>query len=209
MSLWRSMSSTAHRVDKFYLPTPVIGNTYSNDHYFQSVLRRCAPRVASSERFAADLTRLGERCGSKGDLAVLGAKAEAQPPTLNHYGPFGERVDEIHVSHAWERLKDVSAQEGIVAEGYDRAAWGDSARFAQFSKMYLFYPATAVFSCPLAMTDGAARVLELYGGDFGKPLFAHLTVRTCASAAFANLRKFTPTTSRHATRPSSGRAAST
>jgi putative acyl-CoA dehydrogenase len=85
-------------------------------------------------------------------------------------------VDEIEVSAAWDKLKDISAEEGIVSVGYDRAKWGDESRVVQFSKMYLFYSASAVFSCPLAMTDGAARLLELYGEEFGKAFFNNLTV---------------------------------
>ena len=39
----------------------------------------------------------------------------------------------------------------------------DSSRLHQFIKLYLFAPSSAVFGCPLAMTDGAARLLELWG----------------------------------------------
>lgn len=34
--------------------------------------------------------------------------------------------------------------------------------------MFIFYAASAVFSCPLAMADGAARVLEVHGA--GNPV---------------------------------------
>lgn len=173
----RSVSSHAGRVDRFYLPEPRIPNTYSHDPYLQAVVHRLGAPLAHDEKLQAELRRLGERCSSAGDLTRLGFQAEAQPPTLTHYGPFGQRVDDIGVSAAWDRLKDASAQEGIVAEGYNRAQWGQFARLAQFAKMYVFYPATAVFSCPLAMTDGAARVLELYGGADGKQLIDHLLVR--------------------------------
>jgi hypothetical protein len=30
---------------------------------------------------------------------------QAQPPTLTQYGPFGQRIDVITVSAAWDRLK--------------------------------------------------------------------------------------------------------
>jgi hypothetical protein len=52
--------------------------------------------------------------------------------------------------------KDISAEQGIVATGYERKKWGELSRLAQFSKMHLFYGASAVFSCPLAMTDGGS-----------------------------------------------------
>lgn len=170
------------RVDKFFLPPPFYPNMFQTDSYFQAVLQRYAPRLVEDKDFMASLNRLGERCSSKGDITKLGNQAEAQPPKLVQYGPFGHRVDRIEVSAAWDRLKDISAEEAIVASGYQRERYGDLARLVQFSRMYLFYPASALFSCPLAMTDGAARVLELYGKqmDIGRH-FSNLTSTTPSS----------------------------
>ncbi len=153
----------AGRVDKFFLSPPSIGNVAS-DPFFQNVLRRLGlyPKHGDLER---EVMALGERCSAKGDIALLGDEAEAHPPRLVQYGPWGHRVDHIEVSAAWKTLQDISAQEGLVQIGYDRAKYGELARVAQFSKMFVFYAASAVFSCPLAMADGAARVLEVHGGE--------------------------------------------
>ena len=47
-----------------------------------------------------------------------------------------------------------------MAAAYERVhgAWS---RLDQMARLYLFHPSSAVYSCPLAMTDGAARFLEL------------------------------------------------
>ena len=152
------------RVDKFFLPPPKLGNLFTGDLFLQSVLRRLQllPRHPGLE---PQLAALGARVASDGDLTALGDEAEACPPRLVAFGPWGQRVDKIEVSRAWRELEREAARLGLVATGYDRAQYGELARLAQFSKMCLFYAATAVFSCPLAMADGAARVLEVHGGD--------------------------------------------
>ena len=48
--------------------------------------------------------------------------------------------------------------EGLVAVGYERAH-GAYSRIDQFARVHLFNPSTDVYSCPLAMTDGAAKTL--------------------------------------------------
>jgi len=57
-------------------------------------------------------------------------------------------------------MKRVSAEEGIVALGYD-AGLGEWARLTQFAKMYLYTPSSGLYSCPLAMTDGAAKTIQV------------------------------------------------
>lgn len=49
-----------------------------------------------------------------------GRECEVTPPRLVHFDPWGRRVDHIVTSPAWKRMKDLSAQEGLVAIGYER-----------------------------------------------------------------------------------------
>lgn len=62
-------------------------------------------------------------------------------------------------SEGWRQLHDVSAREGLVAIAYERK-YGRYSRLYQMAKQYLWSPDTAVYGCPLAMTDGAARLIE-------------------------------------------------
>jgi len=55
----------------------------------------------------------------------------------------------------------VSAQEGLVAIAYEKKH-GNFSRLVQMAKNYLFYPSSGLYSCPLAMTDGAAKTLQVF-----------------------------------------------
>src|SRR4029453_14056172 len=59
-------------------------------------------------------------------------------------------------------LPGVAGEEGIVAAADERreGAWS---RVHQFVRLYLFHPSSALYTCPLAMSDGAARVLGPHG----------------------------------------------
>ncbi len=77
---------------------------------------------------------------------------------LTQWDPWGKRIDEVVVSPLWREAERLAARHGLVATGYE-PAMGRHARIAQFLKVYLFHPSTDVYTCPLAMTDGAARCL--------------------------------------------------
>ncbi|KAH0625536.1 hypothetical protein JD844_015082 [Phrynosoma platyrhinos] len=59
-------------------------------------------------------------------------------------------------------MKEISAEEGLVAEAYERK-YSNWSRVHQIAKLYLFTPASGSFLAPLAMTDGAAKVIESLG----------------------------------------------
>ena len=94
------------------------------------------------------------------EIDELGRKAEEAPPTLCQYDAWDNRVDILNTSEAWKRLHNISAEEGMVAIGYERdhTQWS---RLHQYSKLYLFSPSSGLYSCPLAMTDGAAKLIEV------------------------------------------------
>lgn len=53
-----------------------------------------------------------------------------------------------------------------------------NSRMYQMSKVYMFDASSAVYTCPLAMTDGAAKVLEVIGSpELKKTALARLTSR--------------------------------
>ena len=85
-------------------------------------------------------------------------KAHYAYPEHTPYSPFGERVDDIKMSSYWQDYHDFSAREGLVAMGYDESL--KNTRCYQMAHLYLFHPVSAFFSCPLAMTDGAALALK-------------------------------------------------
>src|SRR3954468_21735244 len=148
-------------MDEFIQTGPVLGNPFASDPLLQSFLRWRLP-ADLQETLGAGLLAFGDRILN--EVQGLGPQAEAHPPRHIAYGPWGERIDQIEVSGAWKRLQDISAREGLVSIGYERAE-GPFSRLHQFAKLYLFHPDSAWFTCPLAMTDGAARALELHGDE--------------------------------------------
>src|SRR5438105_3213568 len=113
---------------------------------------RAGPQPALPERgraAAQELQAWGDACGR-------------QPAGLRQFDGWGQRIDEVVYPPAWRELAAVSARTGLVALPYEPATLarvGAEARVVQAALGYLFAPSTATYLCPVAMTDGAARVL--------------------------------------------------
>lgn len=158
----------------FFQDGPRLENTFTTNRWLKAYLRKTLPPACWAE-VEEDLTRLGERC--VGEYLATARRAEREKPTLVQFDPWGRRIDELRVSSAWRELQDISAREELVHLGYARRH-KEFSRLHQFAKLYLFHPSSAFFTCPLAMADGAAKVLETYGNsDLHKAAFAHLTAK--------------------------------
>ncbi len=160
-------------MSEFFQDPPRLGNQYDDDALLRAYLRWRLPANMHAE-IEPDLRRLGHRAVT--DILALGESAEASPPRQVAYDAWGRRVDRIETSNAWRELDRIAATEGIVATGYERIH-GAHSRIDQFARVYLFAPSSALYSCPLAMTDGAARFLEVHGDESLQPEFGHLTSR--------------------------------
>jgi putative acyl-CoA dehydrogenase len=148
-------------MDGFLQPGPSLGNPFAADPLLQAYLRwRLPPDL--QETLAPGLLAFGQLVND--EVQRLGPEAEAHPPRLIPFSPWGERIDQIEVSGAWKRLQDIAAREGLVALGYERRE-GPFSRLHQFARLYLFHPDSAWFTCPLAMTDGAARAIAEHGDE--------------------------------------------
>ena len=143
----------------FNQPGPQLGNQYDTDRVLRSYLRRALPPELLAE-VEPSLRELGELAG--GELYRLQLADRLNVPVLTQWDAWGERIDHIEVTAVWKRAERLAAEFGIVAAAYERA-WGRFARPVQFALAYLFHPSTDVYTCPLAMTDGAARTLILSG----------------------------------------------
>ncbi|KAK7016880.1 acyl-CoA dehydrogenase NM domain-like protein, partial [Favolaschia claudopus] len=77
---------------------------------------------------------------------------------------WGNRVDTLHVSDGWNTLKTFARKEGVMSIPYERK-FRENSRIYQFAKVMLMNADCHVIMCPYAMTDGAARVIELSGSD--------------------------------------------
>ncbi|MBI4357373.1 MAG: acyl-CoA dehydrogenase family protein [Gammaproteobacteria bacterium] len=158
----------------FFQNPPVLRNAYQCDVLLQSYLRRMLPPDLLNV-IEADLKNFGARV--VGDILEMGHDAEDNLPRLIQYDPWGRRIDKIQLAHGWGALDTVSANEGLVAIGYERT-YGALSRLYQFAKLYLFHPSSAIYTCPLAMTDGAARLIEvLEENTLRKTFYQHFISR--------------------------------
>lgn len=158
----------------FFQTPPCLGNQYEEDRILKSYLEWKLPSSMLID-IQPELHHLGQRVIE--DIYQLGQEAETCPPKHIPYDAWGKRIDKIEVSRAWKELDKISAQEQLINIGYERRH-GAFSRIHQFAKLYLFHPSSAIYTCPLAMTDGAARALELYADE---PLKKHALPHLIAS----------------------------
>lgn len=134
---------------------PQLGNQYDDDRVLRSLLaRRFGGRVPAAVE--AELRTMGELAG--GELYRMQLADRLNEPRLVQWDAWGNRIDEIELSPLWQRAEQLAAEFGLVATGYE-PEHGPLARTVQFALVHLFHPSTDVYSCPLAMTDGATRTL--------------------------------------------------
>ncbi|MGE0786237.1 MAG: acyl-CoA dehydrogenase family protein [Sandaracinaceae bacterium] len=142
-------------IDPFNQPPPSLGNQYDDDRALRQLLARAlGPDVLRDVE--PSLRRMGELAG--GELYQASLADRLNEPVLTQWDAWGNRVDRIDVTPVWQRAEPLAATEGVVATAYE-GKHGALSRVHQFALVYLFGPSTDVYSCPLAMTDGAARTL--------------------------------------------------
>ncbi|KAI9282255.1 hypothetical protein BY458DRAFT_169937 [Sporodiniella umbellata] len=153
----------ANAQNGFFQEPPLLKNQYTDDIVLKNILKKILPSAVLSS-VEPDLSRFGERV--IGDIMSMGEDIDEPNnyPRLKQYDAWCRRVDEITTAQGWKSLNDVSAEEGLVAIAYERK-YHEFSRIYQFAKQYLFSPSSAMYVCPLSMTDGAARVIELLGTE--------------------------------------------
>jgi alkylation response protein AidB-like acyl-CoA dehydrogenase len=99
---------------------------------------------------------MGELAG--GELYQLQLADRLNEPSLTQWDAWGNRIDRIELTPLWLRAERIAVEHGLVALAYEQKH-GSFSRVHQCALAYLFTPSTDIYSCPLAMTDGAARTL--------------------------------------------------
>jgi alkylation response protein AidB-like acyl-CoA dehydrogenase len=138
----------------FIQTPPTLGNQYDDDAALRSLLARVLP----GEVMAAVEPALREMGALSAELYPEQLADRGSEPRLVQWDAWGNRVDRIELTPLWQRAERIAAERGVVAAAYERAH-GEFSRLHQFALAYLFTPSTDIYSCPLAMTDGAARAL--------------------------------------------------
>jgi acyl-CoA dehydrogenase len=141
----------------FNQPSPQLGDQYRGDRVLRCYLERVVPADALRD-VEPELASMGKLAG--GELYQAQLADRLNEPRHTPWDAWGNRVDLIEVSPLWQRAERLAAESGLVAAAYERKH-GRFSRIHQFALVYLFTSSTDVYSCPLAMTDGAAKVLSV------------------------------------------------
>ena len=137
----------------FFQEPPRLGNQFDDDPLLPSWIARFVPEVAGELRALGDVAV--QFYGKQ--LADLDNE-----PTLTQWDAWGNRIDRIDVTSVWREAQALAATSGMVAAGYE-PKYGIHARTHQFAIVHVLGPSLDVYSCPLAMTDGAATTLLASG----------------------------------------------
>ncbi len=139
----------------FIQDAPTLGNQFHDDRVLRSYLARSLPPDVS-RAIEPELADLGGLAG--GELFDLQQVDRSNEPRLVQWDPWGRRIDRIEVTAVWKRAQRLACERGVVAAAYEKK-YGAYSRIQQMALVYLFDPSTDTYSCPLAMTDGAAKTL--------------------------------------------------
>jgi len=135
---------------QYHQEGPRLGNQYLEDESLKRYLQALLPSYILEE-----LVPFGDKCS--GEYLRMSHNAELFKPMFEQYDAWGKRVDRIHLSEGWKYFKKESAKEGLVSIPYEG---GEHGRLHQTAKLLFFAPSSGMYSCPLAMTDGAAFVIR-------------------------------------------------
>ena len=146
---------------QFQQAPPVLGNQYEDDRVLRSYLARVLQAGVLSE-VEESLAEMGRLAGN--ELYELQLADRLSVPILTQWDAWGNRVDRVEPTPLWRVAERLAAEHGVVATAYEQKH-GSVSRVHQCALAYLFTPSTDIYSCPLAMTDGAARTLLTSGNQ--------------------------------------------
>jgi len=161
---------------------PQLDNAWTSDRVLRGALEfhlRDGELFRAADVFLEDVGRVA----TAPETLALAARAEREPPEHVPFSPFGERIDEIRVSDAYIALGMWGVEAGVTALPYEQTDFGDKARAVWAALIALWGPSSALYSCPVAMTDAAARTLLVHGSsEAERAVVERLTTRDTSRA---------------------------
>ena len=145
----------------FVQPEPRPRHGFRDDWLVRSFVRhRLPPEVATA--LEPELDELGTRAA--GPLWDFQRADRLNEPRLTSFDAWGNRIDHIELTPLWHAAERLAVHYGLTAHAGERRH-GSWSRVHQFLLVHLLHPVTDVYTCPLAMTDGAARTLLAAGNQ--------------------------------------------
>ncbi|SKB42202.1 acyl-CoA dehydrogenase family protein [Luteibacter sp. 22Crub2.1] len=140
----------------FVQHAPQLAHPFQHDRVLQAWLAQRLP----AERAAAvrpDLDALGEYAVMAWERRNRTPRTE---PVLTSWDAWGNRVDRIALTPAWEEGPGITTRHAVLASGHEASPW---ARVEEFFRVYIYHVSSEFYCCPLAMTDGAATAIRASG----------------------------------------------
>ncbi len=139
----------------FFQTAPELPHPFHADRVLKGYLARVLPPDVH-RAIVPEIEAMGDLTG--GELYALQQEDRENLPRLVQWDAWGNRVDRVELTPLWKRAQRIAAERGLVATAYERKH-GALSRVHQFALVYLFHPSSDIYTCPLAMTDGAAKTL--------------------------------------------------
>lgn len=138
-------------------------NYYHADPTFQALMQEAlGPEVLAWARpLLEDMGRMAAQ-----DIVPLAEEANQNPPVLVQYDANGNRIDEVKIHPSYRELTRLAYGAGLGGMFYEpdlRKRHGYVPHSLVFGLGYLFAQAEQGLYCPICMTEGSARLVDLFG----------------------------------------------
>lgn len=140
-------------------------NFFESDLIFKTYLEKYLSQDAR-EYFLPKLIRLGKQAAGK--LNNLSRMADRNPPEYIKRNQYGEDIGEIAFHPAYYEMMDLAAESEMLHIKWDpelRDRFRNERHFLSFAAGQIFAMTELGLYCPLCMTDGAARLIDLFGNN--------------------------------------------
>jgi alkylation response protein AidB-like acyl-CoA dehydrogenase len=156
----RSQAAIGNRIlDPAFHPS---SNFYSSDRIFRHLLERSLS-IEGRTYMAPKLEHLGSRVAKEMD--ELSMTADKHGPELRLRNHYGETVNHIAFHPAYDRLMAIAVESEMFYVKWEpdmRYRFAGENHALGFAAGYLFAMGESGQYCPLAMTDGVARLIDRY-----------------------------------------------
>ncbi|HEY9854576.1 MAG TPA: acyl-CoA dehydrogenase family protein, partial [Stenomitos sp.] len=146
-------------------------NYYHADPSFQALMQEAlGPEVLAWARpLLEDMGRMAAQ-----DIVPLAEDANQNVPVLVQYDADGNRLDEVKVHPSYREMTRLAYGAGLGGMFYEtdlRHQHGYVPHALVFALGYLFAQAEQGLYCPICMTEGSARLVDLFGDEALKAKF--------------------------------------
>lgn len=160
----------------------VVSENYqrSTNFYQSDIIFREFIQYSLSERAIDKVTPFLKYIGEKAAIVMddLSLNADKNPPVLKKRDFFGETIDQVDFHPSYDELMKIAVNSGMFSmkwgEDYKNALRTERHR-SGFASGYLYAMSEIGQYCPLCMTDGVARLIDLHlNGNEKEKLLSHI-----------------------------------